>query len=325
MSKDYFRLVFVLSVLVLSVGLFQGVAVAGENAVEHVVREYYMPHIAADGAIWNTYLLTDNLTNMPAVFTVTVYDEQGTVLGAYDRTVAGFGSDVMDFHVDSPSGTVCATIETEARGMSFRVAYHSSEGGVTEYPAPSSSSPILAFNFGAYYGNIQWKGFSVWNDSTQAQDVKFYGVDAAGNVMGEFQKSIPSNARIAYMLDSPETFGAAFDWRNCSRVVASGSGYLAGVNMSGEGLDRLLLSPAVPAPMAPESALPTPAYQVIAWNDLGMHCYDSDFSIFSILPPYNSLWAQVIRTGPNPELVSSGVTVSYRFENNTYSAGKTNF
>ena len=108
-------------------------------------------------------------------------------------------------------------------------------------------------------------------------------------------------------------------------MVASGSGYLAGVNMSGEGLDRLLLSPAVPAPMAPESALPTPAYQVIAWNDLGMHCYDSDFSIFSILPPYNSLWAQVIRTGPNPELVSSGVTVSYRFENNTYSAGKTNF
>jgi len=28
-------------------------------------------------------------------------------------------------------------------------------------------------------------------------------------------------------------------------------------------------------------------FAVIAWNDLGMHCMDGDYSVFSLLPPYN--------------------------------------
>ena len=34
--------------------------------------------------------------------------------------------------------------------------------------------------------------------------------------------------------------------------------------------------------------------QVLAWNNLGMHCMDDDFSIFAILPPYNTILAQVL-------------------------------
>ena len=70
---------------------------------------------------------------------------------------------------------------------------------------------------------------------------------------------------------------------------------------------------------------PQPEYEVLAWNDLGMHCYDADFSDFSILPPYNTLYAQVITKGAPPRLVTDGLIVSYEFENNTHSADKTNF
>ena len=35
----------------------------------------------------------------------------------------------------------------------------------------------------------------------------------------------------------------------------------------------------------------------LAINDLGMHCADLDYRIFSILPPYNVLHSQVIRKG----------------------------
>jgi len=70
---------------------------------------------------------------------------------------------------------------------------------------------------------------------------------------------------------------------------------------------------------------PPPSYEVLAWNDLGMHCYDKDFSTFSILPPYNTLWAQVILKGSPPRVVTKGLTVSYAFENNTRSSDKTNF
>ena len=37
------------------------------------------------------------------------------------------------------------------------------------------------------------------------------------------------------------------------------------------------------------------AATVLAANDLGMHCIDSEFSVFSILPPYNVVNAQVVR------------------------------
>ena len=36
------------------------------------------------------------------------------------------------------------------------------------------------------------------------------------------------------------------------------------------------------------------AWKVVAWNNLGMHCMDADFSVFAILPPYNTIQAQVI-------------------------------
>ena len=34
---------------------------------------------------------------------------------------------------------------------------------------------------------------------------------------------------------------------------------------------------------------------LVGWNNLGMHCMDSDYSVFSILPPYNTVNAQLIR------------------------------
>ncbi len=66
-------------------------------------------------------------------------------------------------------------------------------------------------------------------------------------------------------------------------------------------------------------------YKVIAWNDLGMHCYNRDFQDIAVLPPYNTLKAQVIQVGDPPQVITTGVTVSYEFADNTYSVGKSNF
>lgn len=66
-------------------------------------------------------------------------------------------------------------------------------------------------------------------------------------------------------------------------------------------------------------------YVVVGWNDLGMHCMDPSFEDFAVLPPYNTLWAQVIRRGQEPQIVTEGVTVEYSIIDNTDSASKTNF
>ena len=70
----------------------------------------------------------------------------------------------------------------------------------------------------------------------------------------------------------------------------------------------------------------TGAFVVLGYNELGMHCMNQDFSELMILPPYNNLRAQVIaRSGENPRITTSGVTVSYTVPGNTHSADKTNF
>ena len=67
------------------------------------------------------------------------------------------------------------------------------------------------------------------------------------------------------------------------------------------------------------------AYIVLSWNDLGMHCYNQDFQDLAVLPPFNTLWAQVVKVGDPPEIITSGITVTYEFPDNTYSVGKSNF
>ena len=72
-------------------------------------------------------------------------------------------------------------------------------------------------------------------------------------------------------------------------------------------------------------------YTLLAWNDLGMHCYDgSDFSVFSILPPYNNLNAHLIDKNLNNKHITAGVTITYEAlgyngKINTSSSDKTNF
>jgi hypothetical protein len=72
-------------------------------------------------------------------------------------------------------------------------------------------------------------------------------------------------------------------------------------------------------------------YQVFGFNDLGMHCYDSDYSVFSILPLFNTVNAQVIQKGTSPQILTDTVSLTYKAMSdstgsiNITSAGKTNF
>lgn len=73
-------------------------------------------------------------------------------------------------------------------------------------------------------------------------------------------------------------------------------------------------------------------YALVAWGELGMHCIDGkDYSVFSVLPPYNTIHAQLINTTEPPTVVTSGVTITYQALTdasgslNSSSGSKTNF
>ena len=75
------------------------------------------------------------------------------------------------------------------------------------------------------------------------------------------------------------------------------------------------------------------AFKLIGWNDLGMHCDDGkDYSIFGVLPPYNTIHAQLIDSTGTLVVNPAGYTVTYQAITdpltnniNTTSFPKTNF
>jgi hypothetical protein len=92
-------------------------------------------------------------------------------------------------------------------------------------------------------------------------------------------------------------------------------------------MKTLLVAVALGALLA-TSPLFAQGHILIAWNDLGMHCSNLDFSTFVVLPPYNNVHAQAIQVGDAlnpPVVITTNYHVTYEIPGNTYSIGKTNF
>jgi hypothetical protein len=66
-------------------------------------------------------------------------------------------------------------------------------------------------------------------------------------------------------------------------------------------------------------------YVVLAWNDLGMHCLNPTYDQAVILPPYNTIWAQVVKRGNPPQIVTAGLKVEYTIVGNTRSHDKASY
>jgi hypothetical protein len=105
--------------------------------------------------------------------------------------------------------------------------------------------------------------------------------------------------------------------RSCyaDSIVLSADGYrqtaqVTSINGSPEGNLCTVPTP----PPAPQSDL-----VVIANNDLGMHCACPGGEYFLLLPPFNTLRAQVIERGPIPKLLGAEdhITVKYDLVQNT--------
>ncbi len=73
------------------------------------------------------------------------------------------------------------------------------------------------------------------------------------------------------------------------------------------------------------------AQKLIGWNNLGMHCMDDDYSVFAILPPYNTVDCQLINASGKLVRDPAGFSLTYEAiadpdgSINRRSHGKTNF
>jgi Bacterial Ig domain len=100
-------------------------------------------------------------------------------------------------------------------------------------------------------------------------------------------------------------------------------------NMRQFGLPTLFLLVAIAA--TPLELQGQQNWTLIGWNNLGMHCLDADYALFSLLPPYNTIQAQLIDAQGRLIRDPGAVTVTYEAvadphgSINRTSRGKTNF
>jgi hypothetical protein len=110
-------------------------------------------------------------------------------------------------------------------------------------------------------------------------------------------------------------------WSLVSILLFSGLAFVScgtsGGNGDGGGGDGGVTAKSIPATGM--------TYVAFAWNDLGMHCLNPTYDKAVLLPPYNTLWVQVVKRGDPPQIVTSGVTVAYSIHGNTYSYGKRSY
>ena len=87
------------------------------------------------------------------------------------------------------------------------------------------------------------------------------------------------------------------------------------VNNAPTNCDGGVIEPPAPPPSPPPTGS-SGAIRIIAANDLGMHCADKDYQVFSILPPFNVVHAQAIQKGTGaslPRILSNNdVDVTYQ-------------
>ena len=133
-----------------------------------------------------------------------------------------------------------------------------------------------------------------------------------------------SNASGAVTASSSNTAVASVSYSGTTATVKTLSSGSATITFKDSRTTLTVLVSVVNSPLS------TSSYTLLAWNDLGMHCMDGlDFSVFSILPPYNTLHAQL--KDKAGKLIASNVKLTYEAvadstgSINTISSTKTNF
>lgn len=292
--------------------------------------EGYIPHVTGNGGFWKTFLQVDNNGAAEASFTITLYDN-GRQVYEGEFSVSGFGEAVINLRDLAAFESGTGRVASENDHLNFRINYESMPaGGLAEFFLSDDKYANLGFYFTDYTPSLAWKAIALNNPNDAAAVVTLYAV-GSGRILGETSFSMGAQTK---------TDGICTKWfpdvtlEEIERIVATSDALLTGITISGNADNSLMLFTPASGNVAPPTQPPTATGEatVLAVNDLGMHCMDQEYSVFSILPPFNVVHAQVVmRDAAGRPYLTDSVEVFYDAvsdaagSKNSFSTGKTAF
>ena len=217
---------------------------SGSNEEEGTA--YYFTHIAHRN--YTTYLLAYNPSEEIAQFTLKVADSNGYVRVTQDFSIQPFSTKKIKISDFANGEGMSAKVYLKSGNAIFKGVYFNTDNGMAEFLLESSLHNKLAYTFPSYNNSITWNGIVIFNGSLQTVTVTIKAYKD-GNEVGSSQMSLAPFTKTAQVVGSeggmfPDLGIDGFDFI----TVETGSPSISGLNISGEGQEKLVFTPAITLP-----------------------------------------------------------------------------
>ncbi len=197
----------------------------------------FIPHIAWSDQ-WQSFLSVDNTGTGDATVSVYLYDQEGLV-DQQDLSIPAESQQVIPLVKGS-----CGIAETSMEGILFRETFvNIVDNGIAEFSLSDTKGESLTFLLPHYAAqSLTWMGLAIMNPGATTATATLTAFSETGTSLGEATIELAPMTRTADIL---EGFFNGIDRNMVTRVAVSSDQTLTGLNISGNGNEKLLFTPAM--------------------------------------------------------------------------------
>ncbi|GEM_PF-1010594 len=204
-------------------------------------KVYYFGHIAHRN--YTTYLIAYNTGSNKANFTVKLANTMGGIIEVHTYNVEA--KSMLQIEVSANEDAKTGKIFLNSGKAIFKAVYFNTDGGMAEFILGNTLHKNLYFTFPSYNQNITWNGIAVFNGSDRevAVTVRAY---KNGQEVAQQNFSIRSFAKLVDVIGMEDGIfpDLGLDGFDMVKVECS-SESLCGLNISGDGQEKLVFTPAI--------------------------------------------------------------------------------
>ncbi|NOY23238.1 MAG: DUF1565 domain-containing protein [Acidobacteria bacterium] len=203
----------------------------------------YLPHIAHGN--YTTYLLAYTPANEQTKFQVTLYGDDGGLLQNGSYTLAPRSTVKIDVSSVSGGAAMTATVILTEGTAVFKGVYFNTAGGMAEFLLDGELSDSLMCLFPSYNDAVSWNGLACWNASDTAATVTLTAY-AEGVSVGVQTVLLAPRENLVDVIGQDGSLLNSLGLHDFDMIqVQTNVSVLSGLNISGDGQEKLIFTPAV--------------------------------------------------------------------------------